>query len=141
MSQDGQDSHPLARRWGVLNVNKGLPMYLVLERKPDNSVGEIQNLADVASGIMLRFKIGKSAKEEKAIAAATTTDDDDADDNKGQKGTRVLLELTELWYHSGHLVTANAYFSSVEAALKMKEKGLRTSSSAAIGSQLKFLVI
>jgi hypothetical protein len=34
-------------------VNKGLPMYLALERKPDNG-GEIQNLADVASGIMLR---------------------------------------------------------------------------------------
>jgi hypothetical protein len=34
-------------------INKGLPMYLALERKPDNG-GEIQNLADVASGIMLR---------------------------------------------------------------------------------------
>jgi hypothetical protein len=42
-------------RWygkGGAFVDTGLPMYLALERKPDNS-GEIQNLADVASGIML----------------------------------------------------------------------------------------
>ena len=51
MSQGGQDSHPLVRRGGLLYVNKGLPVYLALERKPDNSVGEIQNLADVALGI------------------------------------------------------------------------------------------
>ncbi len=61
-------------RWygkGVTFVNAGLPMHLALERKPDNG-GEIQNLADVASGIMLRLKIVKSAKEEKAIAAGNT---------------------------------------------------------------------
>ena len=61
-------------RWygkGVTFVNAGLLMHLALERKPDNG-GEIQNLADVASGIMLRLKIVKSAKEEKAIAAGNT---------------------------------------------------------------------
>jgi hypothetical protein len=36
----------------------------------------------------------------------------------------VLLELTEPWHHSGRLVTADAYFALVEAALAMKEKGL-----------------
>jgi len=49
-------------------------MYLALERKPDNG-GKIQNLADVASEIMLHLKIVKSAKEEKAIAAGNTGDD------------------------------------------------------------------
>ncbi len=49
-------------------------MYLDLERKPDNG-GKIQNIADVASEIMLRLKIVKSAKEEKAIAAGNTDDD------------------------------------------------------------------
>jgi hypothetical protein len=47
-------------------VNAGLPMYLTLEHKPDNG-GEIQNLADVASGIMLHLKVVKLAKEEKVI--------------------------------------------------------------------------
>jgi hypothetical protein len=55
-------------------VNAGLLMYLDLERKPDNG-GKIQNIADVASEIMLRLKIVKSAKEEKAIAAGNTDDD------------------------------------------------------------------
>ena len=48
-------------------------MYLDLERKPDNG-GKIQNIADVASEIMLRLKIVKSAKVEKAIAAGNTDD-------------------------------------------------------------------
>jgi len=46
-------------------VDAGLPMYLALERKPDNG-GEIQNLAVVASGIMLHLKVVTSANEEKA---------------------------------------------------------------------------
>ena len=54
-------------------VDAGLPMYLALERKPDNS-GKIQNLANVALGIMLHLKVVKSANEEKAIAAAASAD-------------------------------------------------------------------
>ena len=103
-------------------------MYLALERKRSNG-GKIQNLADVALGIMLHLKVVKSANKEKATAAAAAADaiagDDDitAADEAG-KGTQVLLELTEPWHHSGCLVTANAYFALVEAALAMKEKGL-----------------
>jgi hypothetical protein len=117
---------------GSAFVDTGLPMYLALERKPDNG-GEIQNLADVASGIILHLKVVKSANEEKAIAAsavadaiaaAADNDDDIAAADEAGKGTQVLLELTELWHHSGCLVTADAYFASVEAALAMKEKGL-----------------
>jgi hypothetical protein len=37
-------------------------MYLALERKPDNG-GEIQNLADVASGIMLHLKVERQREE------------------------------------------------------------------------------
>lgn len=62
----------MVRQRGCL-VNAGLPMYLALECKPDNG-GEIQNLTEVASGIMLRLKIVKSAKVEKAIAAGNTDD-------------------------------------------------------------------
>jgi hypothetical protein len=54
-------------RWydvGGAYVGVGLPMYLALERKPDNGC-EIQNLANVASGIMLRLKLVKSTNKEK----------------------------------------------------------------------------
>jgi len=122
-------------RWygkGGAFVDAGLPMYFALESKPDNG-GEIQNLADVTSGIMLHLKVVKSANEEKgiaasaaadAIAAAAAKDNDITAANKAGKGTQVLLELTEPCHHSGRLVTAEAYFASVEAALAMKEKSL-----------------
>jgi len=105
-------------------VDAGIPHYTAIERKPDNS-GEIQN-ADTASGIMLRLKIVKSAAKEEVIAAAAADEDNDeeVDADEAGKGTRVLLELVHPWQDSGHLVTADAYFASVEAALKMKEVGL-----------------
>ncbi len=50
--------------------------------------------------------------------------EDNATAADARKGTRVLLELTELWQHSDCLVTAAAYFASIEAAMAMKDKGL-----------------
>ncbi len=93
---------------------------------------------------MLRLKSVKSAAEEEAIATTTANEDDNKDvaANDGGKGTRVLLELTHPWGDSGRLVTADAYFMSIEAALKMKEADLISlgmSSSAAEGSQWRFL--
>ena len=52
-------------RWygvGGSFVDAGIPHYAAIERKPDNGA-EIQNLADVLSGIMLQLKIVKSAAE------------------------------------------------------------------------------
>jgi hypothetical protein len=78
----------------------GLPMYLALERKPDNR-GEIQNIADISSGIMLRLKVVKSTNEVNVIAAVVAVADAIADDDKiaaadkAGKGTKVLLELME----------------------------------------------
>jgi hypothetical protein len=103
-------------RWygkGGAFVDAGLPMYLALECKPDNS-GEIQNLADVTSGIILHLKVVKSANEEKAITVAATADaiaddDDIVAANEARKGTQVLLELTEPWHHSGHLFEEEQY--------------------------------
>jgi hypothetical protein len=141
---DHLKANKMVIRWyGVRGafVNAGLPMYLALKRRPDNG-GEIQNLANVASGIMLHLKVVKLVKEEKAIstnAAAANEDEDNGNDDaadKGGKGTRVLLELTEPWHHSSRVITADGYFASIEAATKMKEKGLfllGTSSSAAEG--------
>ena len=89
-------------RWygkGGAFVDAGLLMYLALERKLNNG-GKIQNLADVALGIMLHLKVVKSANEEKEIAVAAAADaiaadDNIADANEARKGTQVLLELTE----------------------------------------------
>jgi hypothetical protein len=96
-------------RWygvGGSFIDAGIPHYAVIERKPNNGA-EIQNLADVASGIMLRLKIVKSMAEEEAIAAAAADEDDDDDvaADEGGKGTRVLLELVYPWRDSGRLVT------------------------------------
>jgi hypothetical protein len=114
-------------RWygvGGSFVDAGIPHYAVIERKPDNGA-KIQNLADVASGIMLRIKIIKSAAEEEVIAAAAADEDNDEDvaADEGGKGTRVLLELVYPWQDSGCLVTGDAYLASVEA-VKLKEMGL-----------------
>jgi hypothetical protein len=87
-------------------IDAGIPHYAAIERKPNNGA-EIQNLADVASGIMLRLKIVKSMAEEEAITAAAADEDDDEDvaADEGGKGTRVLLELVYPWQDSGRLIT------------------------------------
>jgi hypothetical protein len=63
-------------------------MYLALKRKPNNS-GKIQNLTNVALGIMLCLKVMKSANKEKAIAAATATTIT-APPKKGERGRRLF---------------------------------------------------
>ncbi len=85
-------------------VDAGLPIYLVLECKPNNG-GEIQNLAAIASGIMLHLKVVKSVTQEKVITAttATATADNNVAASKGEKGMQVLLEMTESWHHRNHL--------------------------------------
>ncbi len=111
-------------------------MYLALKCKP-NKGSKIQNLVNVALGIMLRLKVVKNATKEKAIAAATATgaDDDDNAADEGRKGMMVLLELMEPWHHSNRLVTTNAYFASIEVALKVEKEGsfLLVMSSSAVG--------
>jgi hypothetical protein len=113
--------------FGGAYMNKDLPMYLTLKRKPNNG-RKIPNLADIALGIMLHLKIVKSTNEEKEITAATTkaiaAKDDIATADNGREGTQMLLDLLEPWHHYGCLLTADAYFASVEVVLKLKEKGL-----------------
>ncbi len=114
---------------GGAYVNAGLPMYLALKRKPDNG-GEIQNLVDVKSEIMLRLKIVKSTKKEKALIGNATDDaQDEVGDNANNaknsgKGTKVFLELIEPYFGTSRLVTIDAYFASVECTLSAKAKGL-----------------
>jgi hypothetical protein len=116
-------------------------MYLGHKCKPNNG-NKIQNLANVLSGIMLCIKVVKSTAKEKAIATATASganNDDDAT-NEGKKGTNVLLELTEWCHHSNLWVTADVYFGSLKAALKLKDKVLFLISNAKQCSR-RFLMV
>jgi hypothetical protein len=62
-----------------------------MDCKPDNG-SEIQNLADISSGIMIFLKVVKSADKEKAIKMDLDLDPKEA---KYGKGTRVLMEMTK----------------------------------------------
>jgi hypothetical protein len=60
------------------------------------------------------------------ICAAANEDKDNGNNdavNKGGKGTRVLLELTEPWRHSGRIITADGYFTSVKNGNKDEREG------------------
>jgi len=59
-------------RWYGLGghwINMGLPMYISLDRKPEDGA-EIQNVCDGHSNIMLRLKLVKSAQEAAIISAS-----------------------------------------------------------------------
>jgi hypothetical protein len=92
----------------------------VVERKPDNGI-EVQNAADVTTGIMLQLKFVKSANNEFRI------DQEQFDEDELQlgKGTRVCLQLCKPFFKTGRLVTGDSYFASVEAATILSAKGLK----------------
>jgi hypothetical protein len=96
-------------------INKGLPEYIAIDRKPENGC-EIQNAADGRSGIMIRLRLVKS-----------TDDYDDNHENEGDAlphGTKVLKYLVDPWCHSDQIVCADSYFSSVKTAEEMQKIGL-----------------
>jgi Transposase IS4 len=97
-------------------INHGLPMYIAIDRKPENGC-EIQNSACGRSGVMLRLKIVKSAKEEL---------NNTHNDRIGLlHGTKVLKYLIEPWNFSDRMVCADSYFASVGAAEELKRLGMR----------------
>jgi hypothetical protein len=105
----------------MVSVENGETMvHHIIERKPDNGI-EVQNVADVTTGIMLQLKLVKSAKNESRI------DQEQFDEDELQlgKGTRVCLELLKNFFNTGRLVTGDSYFASVEAATILSAKGLK----------------
>ena len=96
-------------------INEGLPMYVAIDRKPENGC-EIQNACCATSGVMLRLRMVKSKKEEDRL------DELPHDINHG---TAVLKELVGPWAESGRIVIADSYFASVEAARELFKIGLR----------------
>jgi hypothetical protein len=108
-------------RWYGLGgewINIGLPMYIAIDRKPENGC-EIQDSACGKSGIMLRIRLVKTSIEEEANSIHV-------DEEDGMlHGTKVLLELVSPWAHSDRLICADSYFASVGAAETLKSLGLR----------------
>jgi hypothetical protein len=89
-------------------INHGLPMYVAMDRKPENGC-EIQNAACGRSGVMIRLKIVKTATEAEALGA-------NEDDNGLLHGTKVLKELIQPWAFTNRMVCADSYFASVGTA-------------------------
>ena len=96
-------------------INHGLPMYVAIDRKPENGC-EIQNAACGHSGVMIRLKVVKTAEEENA---SVVTEDD-----SNNHGTNVLKFLVEPWVRMDHCVCADSYFASINAVTVMRTMGL-----------------
>jgi Transposase IS4 len=115
-------------------INKGLPMYVAIDRKPENGC-EIQNVCCGRSGVMLQLKIVKTSQEQRIIAMEQTRGERDNErelegaleenDSGLPHGAVVLSQLVSPLFHSNRLVCADSYFSSVAAAEELKRNGLR----------------
>ena len=90
-------------------------MYVVMDRKPDNWE-ENQNSACGWSGLMMRLRIVKSAKNKE--------EQQDDRDNLPH-GTKVLREIVMPWANMDRIVCADSYFASVPAAEGFWKHGLR----------------
>jgi hypothetical protein len=106
-------------------INHGLPMYVAIDRKPENGC-EIQNSACGTSGVMLRLKLvqGGGHGNDEGVE-----DDDDDDDGVGvlslSHGGKICLDLVAPWIDTDRIVCADSYFASVSTAVALKKRGLR----------------
>jgi Transposase IS4 len=97
-------------------IDIGLPNYIAIERKPENSC-EIQNTACGRSGIMLAFQLVTTPLDRKESELES--------DGDLLHGTAVLSRHFSPWAGSGRIVKADSYFSSVEAALHLRDLGMK----------------
>lgn len=103
-------------------INHGLPMYVAIDRKPENGC-EIQNAACGRSGVMLQLKLVKTANsnnDETAEAAQARRDQESL-----LHGTRVLKELVQPWAMSDRCICADSYFASVKAVEELHRMRLK----------------
>jgi hypothetical protein len=94
-------------------INNGLPMYVAMDRKPENGC-EIQNSCCAESGVMIRMRVRK-----------TQACDSVEHDPDKEKGTSILRELVLPWSRTSRVVCADSFFASVEAARELFKIGLR----------------
>jgi hypothetical protein len=97
-------------------INHGLPMYVAIERKPENGC-EIQDCACGRSGAMLQLKLVKTATEHATTAIP--------EDSNLLHGTKVLKELIGPWAYTDRLVCADSYFASIPAVEELRNLKFR----------------
>ena len=100
-------------RWYGLGgdwIDIGLPMYVALDRKPENGM-EIQNICDAESGIVMQLKLVKGAEYN--------------DTSNGlNHGTNVLIDLLRPWINTQRIdVVADSYFASVATTDELDKLG------------------
>jgi hypothetical protein len=97
-------------------INHGLPMYVAIDRKPENGC-EIQDACCGVTGIMIRLKVVKSKNEQEEQQENGTED--------MLHGTQVLRELVYPWRNTERVVCADSYFASVKAVEELRRLRLR----------------
>jgi hypothetical protein len=107
-------------------INHGLPMYVAIDRKPENGC-EIQCASCGESGIMIRLKLVKTAEEEaRHIALMDEAATGEIMSDQGLlHGAKVMRDLVLPWMHSDRIVCGDSYFASVPAATMMMRYGMR----------------
>ncbi len=105
-------------RWYLLGghwIEKGLPHYVAMVRKPENGC-ELQDAACGRSGIMLRLELVTTAEDEKRRS-----------DNQTHMahGTAFARRLVTPWAGSGRVVCAVSYFASVQTAETIVDMGMK----------------
>lgn len=95
-------------------INIGLPLFIVMDRKPDDGC-ELWSCCCGTTGVMLQLMVVKSEEDRHSELLS---------EKKYNHGTTILSSLTSSWTGSKRLVVADSYFSSVEAATLLKECNL-----------------
>lgn len=96
-------------------INHGLPMYIAIDRKPENGC-EIQDACCGRSGVMLQLLLVKTKREQENTLVHEVNDN---------HGTAVLKKLVQGWAFSDRIVCADSYFASVNCCLALKNMGLK----------------
>jgi len=104
-------------RQGEYCINIGLPIYIEIDRKPENGC-EIQNSTCGRSGVILQLRLAKIAEEYNSERANT-------DDDELLHSTQVLKKLVAPWTNINRIVCANSYFASVGCCEELKRIGIQ----------------
>lgn len=101
---------------GGHRISKVLPMYVEIDRKPENGCG-IQNAACGRNGSTLSLSVVTTAKHQRAT--------NDREHDGLPHGTVILMRLVAAWVGSRRIVFADSYFASVITAVQLLRMGLR----------------
>ena len=96
-------------------INHGLPMYVAIDRKPENGC-EIQDACCGRTGVMLQLLIVKTKKEQSNTL--------DFVENETH-GTTIIKKLVQPWAYSDRIVCADSFFASYNCAKVLKNIGFK----------------